>query len=41
MQHDGTYSVEAWHEELGTQTQSVTVDGKTPAQFSVAFKAAT
>ena len=37
----GNYTVEAWHEQLGTQTQSVTVDGKTPAQFSVTFKAAT
>jgi hypothetical protein len=35
----GTYTVEAWHERLGTQSQSVTVDGKTPAQFSAAFKA--
>lgn len=35
----GTYTVEAWHERLGTQTQSVTVDGKTPGQFSAAFKA--
>ena len=23
----GTYTVEAWHEQLGTATQSVTVDG--------------
>ena len=36
----GTYTVEAWHERLGTQAQSVTVDGKTPAQLNVAFKAA-
>ncbi|MGH9204172.1 MAG: carboxypeptidase regulatory-like domain-containing protein [Vicinamibacterales bacterium] len=35
----GTYTVEAWHEELGTQTQSVTVDGKTPGEVTVAFKA--
>jgi len=37
----GTYTVEAWHERLGTQTQSVTVDGKTPAKVSMAFKTAT
>ena len=37
----GTYTVEAWHETLGTQTQSVTVDGKTPATVSAAFKPAT
>ena len=36
----GTYTIEAWHEQLGTQTQSVTVDGKTPAQVSATFKAA-
>lgn len=33
----GTYTVEAWHEELGTQTQSVTVDGKTPAKAAFEF----
>ena len=37
----GTYTVEAWHETLGTQTQSVTVDGKTPATMTAAFKPAT
>ena len=37
----GTYTVEAWHETLGTQTQSVTVDGKTPATVTAAFKPAT
>ena len=37
----GTYTVEAWHEQLGTQTQSVTVDGKTPAKFTASFKATT
>jgi hypothetical protein len=37
----GTYTIEAWHEQLGTQTQSVTVDGKTAAKVSLAFKAAT
>jgi plastocyanin len=34
----GTYTIEAWHEELGTQTQSVTVDGKAPAKVSMTFK---
>jgi len=34
----GTYTVELWHEQLGTQTQSVTVDGKTPATMKAAFK---
>jgi hypothetical protein len=34
----GTYTIEAWHEQLGTQTQSVTVDGKTPAKVSMTFK---
>ncbi len=37
----GTYTIEAWHEQLGTQTQSVTVDGKTPAKVSVVFKMTT
>ena len=35
----GTYTVEAWHEKYGTQTQSVTVaDGETK-QVSFTFKA--
>ena len=34
----GTYTIEAWHEQLGTQTQSVTVDGTTPAKVSISFK---
>ncbi len=34
----GTYTIEAWHERLGTQTQSVAVDGKTPAKLSITFK---
>ena len=35
----GTYAVEAWHEKLGTQTQSVTVkDGETKS-ISFTFKA--
>ena len=32
----GTYTIELWHEQLGTQTQSVTVDGQTPAKVSAA-----
>jgi hypothetical protein len=27
----GTYTIEAWHERLGTQTQSVTISAGTPA----------
>jgi plastocyanin len=34
----GTYTIEAWHEQLGTQTQSVVVDGKTAAKVSLSFK---
>jgi plastocyanin len=34
----GTYTIELWHEQLGTQTQSVTVDGKAPATMTAAFK---
>lgn len=34
----GTYTIEVWHEQLGTQSQSVTVDGKTPAKITAAFK---
>ncbi len=34
----GTYTIEAWHETLGAQSQSVTVDGKTPVKVSAAFK---
>ncbi len=37
----GTYTVEAWHERLGTQTQSVTVDGVSPAKVSVVFRTST
>ena len=35
----GTYTVELWHEQLGTQSQSVVVDGATPAKLAVSFKA--
>lgn len=35
----GTYTVEAWHETLGTQTQTVTVAAKGAADIAFAFKA--
>jgi plastocyanin len=34
----GTYTVEAWHEKLGTQTQTVTVGEKQAADTSFTFK---
>jgi plastocyanin len=37
----GTYTVEVWHETLGTPSQSVTVDGQTPAALTAVFKPAT
>jgi hypothetical protein len=37
----GTYTIEMWHERLGTETQSVTVDGQTPGQIRAAFKSPT
>ena len=33
----GTYTIEAWHEQLGVQTQKVTVDGKTEATIDFTF----
>jgi len=36
----GTYTLEFWHEQLGTQTVSVTVDGTAPATVTAAFKPA-
>jgi plastocyanin len=36
----GTFTIEAWHETLGTQTQSVTVNGTTPATVTAVFKPA-
>jgi plastocyanin len=36
----GTYTIELWHERLGTQSQPVTVDGKTPAAMKASFKQA-
>jgi plastocyanin len=35
----GTYTIEAWHEQLGTQTQTVTVDGTAAGTAAFAFKA--
>ena len=37
----GSYTLEAWHERLGTQTLAITVDGKSPAKVAMTFKAAT
>ncbi len=33
----GTYTIEAWHERLGVQTQNVTVDGKAGATVDFSF----
>jgi plastocyanin len=35
----GAYTVEAWHEKLGTQTQKVTVGEKQAAEITFTFKA--
>jgi plastocyanin len=35
----GTYTVEAWHEKLGTQTQSVTLGDKETREITFTFKA--
>ena len=35
----GTYTVEAWHEKLGTQTQDVTLGDKGSKELSFVFKA--
>jgi plastocyanin len=35
----GTYTIEAWHEKLGTQTQSVTLGEKESKQVTFTFKA--
>jgi hypothetical protein len=35
----GTYTVEAWHEKLGAQTQSVTLGEKESKEISFTFKA--
>ena len=34
----GTFTIEAWHEQLGRQTQTVTVEAAKPATASFAFK---
>ncbi len=34
----GTYTLEVWHERLGTRTQTVKVDGKAGATSNFAFK---
>jgi plastocyanin len=36
----GTYTIEAWHEKLGTQTQRVTLADKGSAELTFTFKAA-
>ena len=36
----GTFTIEAWHEQLGTQTQTVSVSDASPAKVSFAFKSA-
>ena len=35
----GTYTVDAWHEKLGTQTQTVTLGEKESKQLTFTFKA--
>jgi hypothetical protein len=35
----GTYTVEAWHEKLGTQRQSVTIGEKQSTAITFTFKA--
>jgi plastocyanin len=35
---EGTYTLELWHERLGTQTQPVTVTAAAPAKVSASFK---
>ncbi|HEY6359826.1 MAG TPA: carboxypeptidase regulatory-like domain-containing protein [Vicinamibacterales bacterium] len=35
----GTYTIEAWHEKLGTQTQTVTIAGKEARTVQFSFKA--
>ena len=37
----GTYVVEAWHEKMGTQTQTVTVDARGTADVTLSFKSTT
>jgi hypothetical protein len=35
----GTYTIEAWHEKLGTMTQSVTIGSKETKEINFVFKA--
>ncbi|MEO8071524.1 MAG: carboxypeptidase-like regulatory domain-containing protein, partial [Acidobacteriota bacterium] len=35
----GTYTIEAWHEKLGTSTQSVTIGDKETKEITFTFKA--
>ena len=35
----GTYTIEAWHEKLGTQTQTVTIGEKQTSDLAFTFKA--
>jgi plastocyanin len=35
----GTYTIEAWHEKLGTQTQTVTIGEKQTSDLTFTFKA--
>jgi hypothetical protein len=37
----GTYTIEAWHEKLGTQTQQITVGDKESKAANFTFKAGT
>ena len=37
----GTYTVEAWHETLGTQTQTVTIGAKESRDIAFSFKSTT
>jgi plastocyanin len=37
----GTYTLEAWHEQLGTRTLSVTVDGSAAAAVTMTFRVST
>jgi plastocyanin len=37
----GTYTVEAWHEKLGTQTQMVTIGAKESREIAFSFKPTT
>jgi hypothetical protein len=33
----GTYTIEAWHEKLGTRTQTVTIDAKQTGEVAFTF----